>query len=408
MTEFFAPEYLAERKYEYADQGYSVYRQILTPEQTEEVKASIIQEMEDLIFRDTPREERPSLNTSEGRQLLVDRNLRAERGISDNAVWRNGNTRQPIYSKNCGLVNIYFNPVVQRLVTFNPKIFAAVAELAGNYNMAMIRGPDRVGMKVKGTVDMPTHLDTHLFEDGLAFTEERVQAFFNASVPEDVGVRDSGTIRLIPYFHRYWQIAKRYFREGGAHELSNEEYRKTIPQPWGKVFDKKLPEFNDFLQDLHNLRDNLELTDKVNQAELEQYGDLLQTLPTTFNPLKWTCIELHAGDLMCWTHFLPHSNVRNKSHTPRITSYLRYLPYDAQKWHESDTQRVLLDNLRNGIPCATKDKKEGDRCNDLEREHLREPDHNYIYVPDELMGFFDSLDVYREFCRLLQGFTTYD
>lgn len=391
---------------EFKTKGYTIYHNVLPPEICSELSNEILEQSFNLLFRDIPENERPDYKDPTNYRLLVDSNYRRERNIPNTTIWLNGNTRKPIWSKNNGMINIYYIRKLHKYLHFNPQIFLLIANLYGHNQIGFTRGTDRVSFKVNGSVDMPTHLDYNLFNDKINFDPVRVQSFFNCSVPStnEVSVRDSGTIQVIPYFHHYWEIAQRYFVSDGLHPLSNEEYAK-ITQPLGKQFNKELPAFNTFLHHLHLYAENRLPSNHITE-EIISYNDLLNTLPLEYHELKWTPIELRAGDLMCWNHKLPHGSLRNRSNTPRIVSYLAFFPFPSKDrgynydWKDSDRQKELLEEL----PLGISSQQGTNRDNELEREYLRPKDFNYVYIPTEKSEFYSTIEEYRNYCLMLQGY----
>lgn len=379
--------------------GYTIYHNVLSPELCHQITDSILEESFRILFRDV--DPKPNHRDPADMELLVDKTARDRRGIPDSAIWENGNSRTPIWSKNNGMINIYFNRLLHQHIHFNPEIFLRIAALYGHNEIGYTKGMDRVGFKIRGSVDMPTHLDYHLFQPTLNADPVRVQSFFNCSVPSDVDPRDSGTIQLIPYFHLYWQIAQRYFQHV---PLADEEYRQSLPLPFGKQFTKELPAFNLFLQDLHRWRDGQPIQHR-HKDSLERYSDLLPTLPSEYHELRWTPIPLRTGDLLCWNQMLPHSNLRNKSLTPRVVAYISLFPFPSiargypYNFHGSPAQQEIITRLRRGDNGG----QGSNRLNQYEKTILRGPDFAYVYTPTIPSPHYPTLDAYQAYCHRLQG-----
>jgi ectoine hydroxylase-related dioxygenase (phytanoyl-CoA dioxygenase family) len=379
---------------EYNLRGYTIYHDVLSPEICDQITNSILDESFRILFRDVPEDRKPDYHNPEHFELLVDKATRDRCGIPDTAIWENGNPRTPIWSKNNGMINIYFNRLLHQHIHFNPDVFLRIAALYGHNNIGYTKGMDRVGFKIRGSVDMPTHLDYHLFNPHLNPDPVRVQSFFNCSVDSTIDPRDSGTIQLIPYFQLYWQIASRYFQRI---PLSTEEYRQSLPQPLGKQFTKELPAFNLFLRDLHNWRDGRPI-EYAHKDDLTYYADLIPTLPCEYHELKWTPIPLRTGDLICWDQRLPHSNLRNKSMIPRVVAYVSLFPF-PNHYHGSSYQREVIERLQRG----DNDGQGSNRLNQYEKIILRGPDFEYIYTPRMPSPHYSTLEEFQAYCHRLQG-----
>lgn len=411
-------EQLKGHQKEYDTRGYTIYPKHIDLTTCQKLKDSCFEDLTNLIFRNYSDEKRPDLREKDNWPILTSSFYRKENGFIDEDVWNGGNSRKPHWSKNNGMFNVYYNRDCHRYIHFNPDTFLKVASLYGHNKIRLTRGMERLCIKLgeikikdkegkniryPGSTDMPTHLDYHLFNDEINMDRERVQAFVCIEVDDEIDPRNSGGLQVIPYFHLYWDIAKRYFREDGKHPLSVEEYKVFTPQPWGKQFNKELPKFNEFLKKLHG-------TISATSKEEAEYKDLLHTLPAEYRELKWTPLAIKKGDLVCWDQRLPHSSLRNKSSIPRIVSYVTFMPspskslgYDYE-WEGSEQQKNLIEAIKSG--------KDGfhqgtNRDNKLEIKYLRDGDFEYWYKPreqpDSKLFKHDNLELYQKFCDYLQG-----
>lgn len=258
-------ELKAHRK-EYNNCGYTIYPGHIDSTTCQKLKDSCFEDLTNLIFRNYPKDERPDLRDKVNWPILTSSAYRKEKGFTNEDVWNGGNSRKPYWSKNNGMYNVYYNRDCHKAIHFNPDTYVIIASLYGHNKIRLTRGMERLCIKLgeikikndegetikyPGSTDMPTHLDYHLFNDEINTDRDRVQAFVCIEVDEEIDPRNSGGLQVIPYFHLYWDIAKRYFRKDGKHPLSEEEYKVFTPQPWGKQFNKELPKFNEFLQKLH-------------------------------------------------------------------------------------------------------------------------------------------------------------
>lgn len=402
---------------EYNDRGYTIYSEHIDSTTCQKLEDSCFEDLTNLIFRNYPKDERPDLRDKVNWPILTSSAYRKEKRFTNEDVWNGGNSRKPYWSKNNGMYNVYYNRDCHEAIHFNPDTFLKVASLYGHNKIRLTRGMERLCIKLgeikikneegktikyTGSTDMPTHLDYHLFNDEINMDRERVQAFVCIEVDEEIDPRNSGGLQVIPYFHLYWDIAKRYFCKDGKHPLSEEEYKVFTPQPWGKQFNEELPKFNEFLQKLHSIEENNE--------EMDEYHDLLHTLPTEYHRLEWTPLKIKKGDLVCWNQRLPHSSLRNKSSIPRIVSYVTFMPtpsksrgYDYE-WEGSEQQKKLIEAIKAG--------KDGfhqgsNRDNNIERKYLRDDNFEYWYKPreqtDSKLFKHGNLELYQKFCDYLQG-----
>ena len=377
-------------KSQYAEFGYVIVPNIIPNEQLGEVERSIVNETFQILYRDIPADRRPPIDLN----ILTDPEMRRTWHLPNTAIWRNGNSRQPIWSKNSGMINICYNPMVQKYIRYHPGIFNIIAALYGHSQIAYTKGPERVCLKPKGATDMPKHLDHHLFNALVNDEVNRVQAFVNISVPEDVPIKDSGTIQVIPHFHLYWPFAQRFFHK-------RIEAFDVIPLLLPANFDHELDNFNFLLQELHSLVQNGKTYGWVSMVEITKYLDLLHVLPSKYYALKWQVIKLQKGDLFCFDHRLPHANLRNRSLIPRIVAYVSYFEYTAD-WLTSAARvalQAMVSSGRAGQNGGT------NRDNDHERTVLRAADYSYIYNPTEFDAtYFSCLEDYQRWCWQIQGF----
>jgi len=247
-------------------------------------------------------------------QLLTDKNLREKYLDNPKCVWKDNNPMKPRVSKNTGMVDIHFDPLVKKYITFNPIMYSHIKTL---YDLLTNRkdelcykdGPDRIGIKPKGSVDMPHHLDINLFRDYP--TPHRVQAFIVMQIDEEQKARDSGTIEVIKYFHKYIHLAS-YFFKGKLPDTG------SIPQQLPKnIFDLKA--LNSWLKEVVYTRN----TDDEKLLELIDSKEL----PKERIELKWESIGMKTGSLFCFDQRTPHHNLRNKSDIERIVTYIRLYPH---------------------------------------------------------------------------------
>lgn len=377
------------------EEGYVIYRGILEPHDCLEVANSIINETFELILGDIPQAQRPKLDY----RILTDPIYRKTLAIPKHVMYSEGNKYQYQWSKTTGMINIHQNPKVKELIQFNPIIVSCLTSLYGHDNVIFRTGLERVSIKPSGTDGMKMHLDYHLFGDIKNIDKNRIQAFYVASAPQDVPVAQSGTIRVLPYFHLYWSVAQLFFNIHRHHPLDTKSYKNILPQVLDSTFESYLPEFNLFLQDLHNYAKGDKVQyQTIHHENLADYIHLLPSLPSQYHELRWLDVELKPNDLFCWSTKLPHGNLPNISYTPRIVAYISIYSRPAN-WTNSLEQIQLYNKMKRGLSYRSE--------NTRELRILRKGQTDFIYVPTNLnryaAKFFATLEQYQKFCLLLQG-----
>ena len=94
--------------------------------------------------------------------MLTDAGERQSKLTNPNLIYSGGkphakpNVRKPLLSKSSGMgaaTNWYFLPEKEALVSANPKVYAVFCALLGE--RALLFEPERMGIKVRNTGDMP-------------------------------------------------------------------------------------------------------------------------------------------------------------------------------------------------------------------------------------------------------------
>src|SRR5260221_9163227 len=313
---------------------------VLSQEESALLTTNALQDTFSMLFMDEPE---PILPISDNLKVLVDINYRKEILTNPNCIWRNGNSRQPIISKNNGMVNMYLSDWALAL-RLDPRIINPIRHLYGQNNIGYTHGLDRFSIKVKGATDMPKHIDRHPtidMDEGLT----RVQALVCSSIDTSFNLRNSGTIEVIPRYHRYWPLIGRIFQilypEPG--QISD-----RLPWPWDDK-DTLLPYINTYLSEytLCYSGERPDEIDPITQSLLDQLEDTLIEVPDTFRPLSWEPIPCFPGSLICFDSRLPHRNLRNKSSIPRVAHYISLYPI-ADDYYGSDQHNTVLRYLTTG------------------------------------------------------------
>ncbi|MCB9640927.1 MAG: hypothetical protein H6727_18675 [Myxococcales bacterium] len=376
----------------YHQQGYVVIPQVIEPEIAKQLSQSVLSDLCQMAFSKEKRRIDPY--APETLALFLDPKLRAKRLRDPSCIWEDGNPRRPILTKDTGMLNLCFNPDVLKHVHYQPKVYAEIAELYGSPRLAYLHGPDRVGIKIKGSEDMPLHLDYHLFqrffEPGIdGRFEKRVQAFVCGQIPHDVPLESSGTLALVPYFHHYFDLARVYFDpHTGLFPLPQKRSPFHI---LGSSFLKGLHSFNTFIQEYTPMYRAFEEGVPLEEiqgppAALAVLKEHLIPVPTEeIYPLQLTPIDCQAGDLVCFDQRLPHQNLKNTSKTARIVFYLRLfeVPYG---WYGSREHQQLLEKQKQGQNAASQHHE-----NALERRTFGR-DGNFSHEDPQVMELYRKLN----------------
>jgi len=290
---------------------------VLDEKEAEEVAQSVLDDAYRMIFRGEELKGVPEPHSL----LFNDLKLRKKYLKDPKCVWKNGNPRKPKLSKSCGMLNRYHNRKVRKIL-FSPVAHEKLSSLhqvpfGRKVSLVYLNGPDRVGIKAKGAVNMDRHLDQHLF---FPSERKRIQAVCCLRVGKEekkIKRKDLGGIEVLQGFHKVFPLASIYFRG----KLGERASSKVVPQVLGKEFDKELPNFLLWLESLFEPEKLAKEDEKVRQI----FQDLkLSGVPE----IKWVVPEVKPGELFCFLQELPHRNLRNKSNTERIVAYVSLFSRD--------------------------------------------------------------------------------
>ncbi|KAL6070038.1 hypothetical protein QOT17_007096 [Balamuthia mandrillaris] len=392
---------------------------ILTSSQRKTVKEAIVRSINSSLLKDLDPSLHVSFEDPDSLLLLTDSHCRTSKGIDqpDKIFFKGGNRRKPYLSKNTGMWNFYFIPEVMTIVQSNPDIHRVHALLMGSPHIKRDCF-ERIGIKPPGSVDMPRHLDTYLFDDN-ARPGHRLQSLCCIDVPEDVSARDSGTFEAVKGFHLYFALAREFFhpeRGCGAYRLEP----GPVPQRLPPKFD--LTAFNVYIQLYTYLQNNASsYTSKKNKKKLkneektkeeeeaeEEEEEETEELPAVFqNPfvrkgldvttlrsfwqhalstfrrlssslvvparareLRWEVVPMRPGSLLCWDSCIPHRNLRNKSKSrARVVAYCNAKLTEEPSWYLSEAFHLLKEGHKKLLGHASGQSSNDD--NALEREMVR-------------------------------------
>lgn len=319
--------------------GYTVISQVYSKEECNRLATSITGEVIDIVFRDRNIKFKDlqdlSTDNFKNLELLTDIRLREEKMEHPEDIWRDCNSRNPIISKNCGIIDIHYNLDVLKLITTDKRLYELMAELYQSKELVHLDGPERVSVKSKGSVDMPQHIDSNLFYSEVNYPS-RIQCLVCVSIDPQVqsNPEDSGTLSVLQNFHHYWDLAAELFHpKTGLFPFPDSKSRYfLLPKNFDKQYLPKLREhirgYTDYL-----FRKVIPEDNKV----LSFYQGISSKVkvPEKIKEIKWTAVICSPGDVICWDQKLPHRNVRNKFDIPRIVCYYSVFPVSKDRDVES-------------------------------------------------------------------------
>ena len=333
------------------EEGYLLLPGFLSREECRLLKEDLTRCTLDLVF--TRQGFKVDYDDPKVLKLLTDMKFRktklGEKGGS--VVWRNGNSREPLVSKNCGMTHIHFNETLLDNITFNTRLYDEASKIMGTKYLVHSYGPERFSIKAPGSVDMPQHIDANLFDDEVNY-DFRIQCLATIDIDEEISERDSGTLCVLTYFHHYWNFARELFHPfRGLFPMKVEMMKSrffTLPN------DKKdRDDFNrDYLPNLKkygNLYTIYLSTEEIPsdlQKLCKNFFEMIKkkgiTVPLNVKYLEkmdWTPIKMEQGDVVWWHQYLPHQSLRNRSKkTSRIAAYYSVFPV-KKGWYGSEHQK---------------------------------------------------------------------
>lgn len=290
---------------------------VITSEEADKLADIVRLEALYTVFHDVwPILEKMSASGLNPTQLLTNNKLRKEWLDDPKMVWRNGNSRAPLISASCGMVNIYCQPDIREYILFNPSVIETIRRLytaltSKEEKLVYALGPDRLGLKAKGARHMNRHCDSNMFLP--AEPQHRVQAFVTlrcATPTGSLAATDIGSIEVLEGFHHYTEIAAWFFAKQGVRQFTG-----NGPYDFEEITKKHLTSFTDWVRDfIYGQRSEAE-----KHAELQP---LLKKLPAKYVPIQWVAPVLKPGELFCFDTRLPHRNTQNKSEIDRIVAYV--------------------------------------------------------------------------------------
>ena len=319
---------------ELKESGYTVISSIYTPEETVRLRTSIVKEVLELIFNE--RGISIPLN-EESLLLLTSPQLRSQTLTNPKIIWRDNNPRTPILSKSCGIMDIHYNLDVLDLITLNSRLYQLLSSIYEDNKLVHKLGPERIGIKPTDSTDMDKHIDANLFYPEVNHLK-RFQSLVCISIDSNFSFEKNGTLCVLANFHWYWDFASALFHpHNGAFPFPDNHNRYFLLP---KDFDSKyLPILKTWIIGYTNYLYHQIKGDTINQQWYEKFELKGIKVPHQVKEIKWTPVKCKAGDVIVWSQYLPHRNLRNKSRIPRIVAYYSVFPIDKDWYTTQEAQK---------------------------------------------------------------------
>lgn len=322
--------------------GYLVVKNVLSQEDCRRLSSSLIKAVSELVFTRQGFDVDPT--DPETLELFMDQKLRelklGESGKT--AVWRDGNTRQPLISKNCGMSHIHFNEDLLKTITYSEELYNTMSRIAGTPHLVHCAGPERFCLKPKGATDMPAHIDSNLFHKDVNY-EFRIQSLVTLKMDTEISPRDSGTLCVIPYFHLYWDFAREIFHpQRGICKFPDIKGRFfLLPTKKDQNFDKSyLPKLKEYASEYSLFLKGSRGSDHDDFYSTLEEKNIQIPHDKYLEKMVWTPIQMKPGDMVFWHQYLPHRSLRQKSAIPRICAYYSVFPVD-ESWYGTPHQKWI-------------------------------------------------------------------
>ena len=326
--------------------GFLIVENVLTKKEIDKVKRSIIKNTIDICFRDKGIEITSSEEENIDLSIFTDAELRKKLygEVGEKCIWRNGNTREPLISKSCGMTNIHYNEKILKYITFNENIYDLACKVQGKKELVHAVGPERFCIKAKGSTDMPKHIDSNPFYYDVNYVG-RIQSLVTLQVDNNPKtIRNSGTLCLLTYFHHFWDFVRVFFHPRIGHPTyrwkkdatsrffllpSSKKDMNDFDTFYFPVFKKYAVHYHSFLGGVFpEEKDILSFF----QFMKEQNVKVPQETEKYIADMKWECLSLPPESMVFWHQYLPHYNVKNRLDTARICVYYNTFPV-TKEWY---------------------------------------------------------------------------
>lgn len=242
-------------------------------------------------------------------ELFTDVKLREQYLNNSKCIWKNNFSQTPHLSKSCGMVNIFHNPLVRNEILFNNEIISHIKS-EYNENVFYAKGPERVSLKPKGSIDMAKHIDNSFVNP-----ENRIQAFVTLEI-DSTKEKDNGSIAILSNFNNYFFYYSFFINENPSYKGETFTLDKN-PIQLDELFISSIAPFNLWLKENFYTFD---IKEKYSNFKNKH------TIPDLFQKIEWEQPALKNGDLFVWDSKCPHYNTRNKSDICRVVAYISLYP----------------------------------------------------------------------------------
>lgn len=326
-----------------SEDGFVVIPKVYTLEECQLLTTSVVSEVIDITLR-----ERGASNLfdddNQNLQFLTDPDLRKLKLKNPNIIWRNGSSRTPIISKNCGIIDIHYNLDVLELVTLDERMYRLLSAFYGKSNLCHLEGPERISVKPKGSTNMPQHIDSNLFHPEVNF-KERIQSLVCISIDPQAerNPKNCGTLCVLKNFHWYFALASKLFHpKTGLKPFPKDILGRyfLLPEDFDKTY---LPVLKEHINGYTNYLHNREIA-KVSNTFYEDLQKSGIVVPEKVKSIEWTPVVCKPGDVICWNQRLPHYNLRNKLEVPRIVCYYSVFPVSSGDKDKLDKCKKMFQN----------------------------------------------------------------
>lgn len=275
-------------------------------------------------------------------KLIADVSARRQAGIPDEAIRRNGNTRNSKVLKKSGRTSIYISPYIRDIVRRNKTIFEILAGMYNTKRLAFTVGLDHLIYKSEASEESVPVLDCKLFETfGDPTSTENPfhyncfvvggrKTIFDTKSHPTHGQNDAdGGFSILEGFDVHFEDIKTIIGPYGAHPIAKQKKQLEV----SLLEDFNLKGVNDELRKLHQGRMVTRMM--AGQGMVD------------FKPLQWVKIQTSPGDVIVFDCRLPYMTSKNRNSPPAIYIPVSLRPVSAE-WYGSPKHRELVSAIRTG------------------------------------------------------------
>ena len=277
-------------------------------------------------------------------KLIADVGARRQAGIHDEAIRRNGNTRNSKVLKKSGKTALYISPYIRDIVRRNKTIFEILASMYGTKKLAFTAGLDHFIYKTEASEESVPVLDCKLFEAFGDPTSTENPFHYNCFVvgggktafetKVSSGQTDSqndadGGFSILEGFDVHYEDIKTIIGPYGAHPIAKQKKQLDV----SLLDDFNLKGVNDELRKLHQVR----LVTRMMAGQGM----------TEFKPLQWIKLKTSPGDVIVFDCRLPYMTSKNRNSPPSMYIPVSLRPVGAD-WYGSLKHKELVSAIKTG------------------------------------------------------------